>query len=46
MKSTRMNICVKREIDREDQAAIPQLKSFKEAIASLEQVQHFWNAMK
>ena len=27
--------------DREDQAAIPQLKSFKEAIASLEQVQHF-----
>ena len=29
------------ESDREDQAAIPQLKSFKEAIASLEQVQHF-----
>ena len=26
--------------DREDKAAIPQLKSFKEAIASLEQVQH------
>ena len=24
-----------------DQAAIPQLKSYKEAIASLEQVQHF-----
>ena len=29
------------ESDREDQAAIPQLKRFKEAIASLEQVQHF-----
>ena len=29
------------ESDREDQAAIPQLKSFKEANASLEQVQHF-----
>ena len=27
--------------DREDQVAIPQLKSFNEAIASLEQVQHF-----
>ena len=26
------------ESDREDQAAIPQLKRFKEAIASLEQV--------
>ena len=26
------------ESDREDQAAIPQLKSFKEAIASIEQV--------
>ena len=29
------------ESDREDQAAIPQLKSFEEAIASIEQVQHF-----
>ena len=29
------------ESDREDQPAIPQLKSFKEAIASLEQVQRF-----
>ena len=29
------------ESDREDQAAIPQLKSFKEAIASHEQVKHF-----
>ena len=29
------------ESDREDQVAIPQLKSFKEAIASIEQVQHF-----
>ena len=29
------------ESDKEDQAAIPQLKSVKEAIASLEQVQHF-----
>ena len=29
------------ESDKEDQAAIPQLKSFKEAIASREQVQHF-----
>ena len=29
------------ESDREDQAAIPQLKSFKEAIALIEQVQHF-----
>ena len=29
------------ESDREDQAAIPQLKSLKEAIASIEQVQHF-----
>ena len=29
------------ESDREDQAVIPQLKSYKEAIASLEQVQHF-----
>ena len=29
------------ESDREEQAAIPQLKSFKEAIASIEQVQHF-----
>ena len=29
------------ERDREDQVAIPQLKSFKEAIASIEQVQHF-----
>ena len=29
------------ESGREDQPAIPQLKSFKEAIASLEQVQRF-----
>ena len=29
------------ESDREDQPAIPQLKSYKEAIASLEQVHHF-----
>ena len=29
------------ESDREDQAAIPQLKNVKEAIASIEQVQHF-----
>ena len=29
------------ESDREDQAAIPQFKSYKEGIASLEQVQHF-----
>ena len=29
------------ESGKEDQAAIPQLKSYKEAIASLEQAQHF-----
>ena len=29
------------ESDREDQAAVPQIKSYKEAITSLEQVQHF-----
>ena len=29
------------ESDREDQAAIPQLKSFKETIALIELVQHF-----
>ena len=29
------------ESDREDQAAIPQLKSFKEVIALIELVQHF-----
>ena len=29
------------ESDKEDQAAIPQLQSFKEAISSIEQVQHF-----
>ena len=29
------------ESDREDQVAIPQLKCFKEAIASIEQVQPF-----
>ena len=35
------------ESDREDQAAIPQLKSFKEVIASIEQVYNtFWNAME
>ena len=28
-------------LDIKDQAAIPQLYSYKEAIASLEQVQHF-----
>ena len=35
------------ESDREDQVAIPQLKSFKEAIASiLNKYNIFWNAME
>ena len=34
------------ESDREDQAAIPQLKSFKEAIAQLNKYNTFWNAIE